>query len=809
MGRYFHTGSAIALGMAIAPMAVFAQLPLRPDSQSTAEDAGAGPINDIVVTARRKAEALQSTPVAVTAFSQRLIDEKSIRTPLELSKAVPGLQTVTTPGQSTNVSFAIRGRGTNYGAAAGSVETYFADVPLSPPFQRPTLPPQFFDLTSFQVLKGPQGTLFGRSTTGGAVLIVPAAPEIGSIGGYARLQIGNYNNVQAEAAINIPLGDKAALRLAGFGWNRKGYNKTIGGATDAFGKILPSQRVDNQDVYELRASLLVEPVEGLSNATVFTYHSDKNLGSMTTTTLRSGVFGVGSDPNAPIPTPAVGLPAVGPHVLDTDVDLADRGRSRTWAVINTTTLNLTDELTLKNIFGYIQAKDYTDGPFDSDGTRIPGINLFGPRPLKNRQLTEELQLQGSLADGKVDFIVGGLIDITHNPHGRNKMNLYVLSYPNGGAGFSHQWLDTNFNSKSIFGSITGHLSDKLSLTVGGRYAREKVHQVRADAVILPTTYLANPDAFLTVPASVPLTADDVSFSGETYNAGLEYKASDATLVYGGYRHGWKRGGFNTSPPNPSVALYGPEKDDDFYLGLKQDLRPLGLIGHFNIEGFYDIYYGAQNSYLTIRPGLGLAVVVDNAEKQIFRGFDMDFEIEATQWLDLLGNYTFVDADIKKWTDKSVTDPATLATLPDPSTDLSGNPVPYVSKHKFALSARLHQELADGGELVAIPSVSYQSKFYNFANATRVTNSAALFFNGGNQLNMASYGVAVIDAYSLVDLRLEWNKIGGSRVNLALNVNNLFGKDYIAGGNGSVYLFGFEQTVWGAPRMVTLEAKITF
>jgi len=814
MGRggmrfYFHTASVFALAVTFNPVTAFAQLPSPSAPQPGGENAGAAATDDIVVTARRKAEAIQSTPVAVTAFSQKLIDERSIRTPLELSKAVPGLQTVTTPGQSTNVSFAIRGRGTNYGAAAGSVETYFADVPLSPPFQRPTLPPQFFDLASFQVLKGPQGTLFGRSTTGGAVLIVPAAPEIGSIGGYSRLQIGNYNNVQAEAAINIPLGDEAALRLAAFGWSRKGYNRTIGGATDAFGKVLPSQRVDNQDVYELRASLLVEPAEGLSNTTIFTYHSDHNLGSMTTTTLRSGVFGVGSDPNAPIPTTAVGLPAVGPHVLDTDVDLADRGRSRIWAVINTTTLTLADELTLKNIFGYIHARDYTDGPFDSDGTRIAGIDLFGRRPMKNKQLTEELQLQGSLADGKADFIFGGLLDITHNPHGRDKMNLYVLSYPNGGAGFSHQWLDTNFNAKSIFGSITGHLNDKLSVTVGGRYAHEKVHQVRADVVIPPATYFADPDAFLTVPASVPLTVDNASFNGKTYNAGLEYKASDATLVYGGYRRGWKRGGFNTSPPNPSVALYGPEKDDDFYLGLKQDLRPLGLAGHFNIEGFYDIYYGAQNSYLTIRPGLGLAVVVDNAEKQIFRGFDMDFEVKATRWLDLLGNYTFVDSDIKKWTDRSVIDPAILAMLPDPSTDLSGNPVPYVSKHKFALSARLHHELADGSELVAIPTVSYQSKFFNFANATRVTNSAALFFNGGRQLNMDSYGVAVIDGYSLVDLRLEWNKIGGSSVNLALNANNLFNKNYIAGGNGSVYLFGFEQTVWGAPRMVTLEAKITF
>ena len=115
-----------------------------------------------------------------------------------------------------------------------------------------------------------------------------------------------------------------------------------------------------------------------------------------------------------------------------------------------------------------------------------------------------------------------------------------------------------------------------------------------------------------------------------------------------------------------------------------------------------------------------------------------------------------------------------------------------------------------GSLVAVmPTVNYQSKFYNFANSTRVTNSAALLFLGGQQLNMASYGVAVIPAYTLADLRIEANHIGGSNFDLALNATNLFNKHYFAGGNGSVFLFGFEQRVWGAPRMVTVEAKLRF
>jgi len=764
---------------------------------------------DIVVTARRKEENLQNTPVAVTAFSQKMLDQRAIRTPLDLSKSVPGLQAVTTPGQSTNISFAIRGRGTNYGAAAGSVETYFSEVPLSPPFQRPTLPPQFFDLQSFQVLKGPQGTLFGRSTTGGAVLIVPAAPVLGKVEGYARAQAGNYDNAQLEGAVNVPLGEKAALRLAGFYWHRKGYNRTFGGGVDAFGKVLAPIDIDNQDVFEGRATLLVEPVEGLTNTTLFTYHADRNLGSMGTAALNSRYFGGSTLPDAPVPLTQAGLPALQPNRLDTSVDLGARGWSNTWAVINTTTLELADSIKLKNIFGYIHASDYTDGPLDSDGTRFKAIDLYQPRPQKNIQVTEELQLQGTV--GPVDFIVGGLIDLTRNPHG-TAMNLYVNSFPNGGAGFSQQFLDTNVNAKSVFGSITGHLNEKLSVSAGIRYSHENVHQFRYDRVVSPAAYVADPSAYYYAPpnsAGTPYTEDNQTFTGPSYNIGLEYKASSDTLAYGGFRHGWKRGGFNTSPPNPSVALYGPEKDDDFYIGLKQNLAPLGITGHFNIEAFYDIYHGAQNSYLTIKPGLGLAVVVDNAEKQTFRGFDMDFDVAATPWLDLSGNYTFVDTDINKWTDRSVLDPATLASLASPSTDLSVNPVPYVSKHKLSLTARLHTELGDGSEIAFMPTMTYQSKFYNFANVFRVTNSAALLFLGGQQLNMASYGVGIIPAYTLADLRVEWNHIAGSKVDLALNATNLFNKHYFAGGNGSVYLFGFEQKVWGAPRMVTVEAKVRF
>jgi len=110
------------------------------------------------------------------------LTERAITSAFDLNRAVPGLTVEADSGNAGLPAFSIRGKGQNYGAAAGSVETYFADIPLSAPFQIPTLPPQFFDLQSLQVLKGPQGTLFGRSTTGGAMVLVNQLKSVAPMG---------------------------------------------------------------------------------------------------------------------------------------------------------------------------------------------------------------------------------------------------------------------------------------------------------------------------------------------------------------------------------------------------------------------------------------------------------------------------------------------------------------------------------------------------------------------------------------------------------------------------------------------------
>jgi iron complex outermembrane receptor protein len=737
---------------------------------------------DIVVTARRRAENQQSVPIAITAFSQETLTRRSISNALDLNKAVPGLAVQADNGFTTLPNFSIRGRGQSFGAASGSVEAYFADVPLSPPFRRPTLPPQFFDLQSVQVLKGPMGTLFGRNSTGGAVLLVPQAPELNSTSGYVRLQAGTYENVQAEGAINIPIAtDTAALRLAGFTWHRKGYMRTVGGRTDYFGQVLPSQRFNNQDVAQLRASLLLQPSDSISNTTILTYHTDKNLQTPKASHLRPG-FGY--------PASVLSLPK---YVADVSVDLR-HAPSSVWAAINTTTIDLSDSLTLKNIFGHIHAKSFVTYPGDTDGTPVIAIDgVLPPRAAKNYQTTEELQLQGRMMDGRFTWILGGLLDLTRQPGGQDiNTNSTSASLRPPNRGVTHTWLDTSLTSKSLFASGTLTIVDGLNLTAGARHTWDRVKDLSI-TVFTPAT--AVPNFLQEPPAGAPASVLSQKFRGWTYNVGLDYRVSEDTMLYGGFRRGYKRGGFNTNPPTPALALFGPEINRNLYLGVKTDFELGDTRGRFNIEGFYDRYKGAQRVYLAFT-ATGLATVTDNVPLVRYQGFDADLTLDLARWFTFTGNYTFVDADNLEWPD---------TTVPGLTGDMSVNPVSAVSRHKFSVTGRFHTDLSDGSEIAFAPSVSYQSRFFASDQAVRIPNSIALVVG---QVNMLAAGANVIPGYTLVDLRAEWNKIGGSNLSLAVNATNLTNKFYSLGNTG-IYFFGSQGTAYGAPRMFTAEARFAF
>lgn len=235
-------------------------MPVAGYAESAAEsgaDADRG-LADIVVTARRRAENIQTVPVAITAITADTLREKSISNPYDLVSSTPGLSATSGSSQRNDVLFFIRGQGATFGSTP-SVVTYFADVPQQTYSASGGSNITFFDLESIQVLKGPQGTLFGRSSTAGAVLLSPKKPT-GEFDGFFEAGIGNYDAREFSGAINVPLiGDRLAIRVAGNHSEHRGYMRSI----------TTGQDLDDKNRTSFRVSLLARPTEWLTNTTIF------------------------------------------------------------------------------------------------------------------------------------------------------------------------------------------------------------------------------------------------------------------------------------------------------------------------------------------------------------------------------------------------------------------------------------------------------------------------------------------------------------------------------------------------------------
>ena len=228
-------------------------------ADEAAPAAGASAANafsDIVVTARRREESSLKVPVSVTAFGAETLRTKSINAQEDLAAHTPGLSLVSGNAQRSDGNFFIRGQGQTYGSQPGVI-TYMNEVPAFNISYLGTTA-QFFDLSNIQVLKGPQGTLFGRSTTGGAVLLTSQRPT-NDLGGNLQVSYGNYNAINIQGAVNVPIiKDKVLLRVAGDFTRRKGFTTSLASGQD----------LDDKHRESWRVSLLVKPVDGIENLTI-------------------------------------------------------------------------------------------------------------------------------------------------------------------------------------------------------------------------------------------------------------------------------------------------------------------------------------------------------------------------------------------------------------------------------------------------------------------------------------------------------------------------------------------------------------
>lgn len=756
-------------------------LPPKIDAQAKDNDesnARSGDLlEEITVTARRRQEALQEVPVAITAVSADAIRRLDIRSAIDLQRYVPSLSVIGSLGRNEE-ALTIRGlrqTGEFLGAGAGpAVVSYFAEAPT-----RSGGPGLYLDLENVQVLKGPQGTLFGRNTTGGAILYEPVRPS-NEFGGYARITAGNYGRLDAEAAVNVPLmSDKLMVRIAAQKQNRDGFTKDVYRDID----------YDDRDNYSARLGVLFRPIEQLENYLIVwaSEYDENGPGTILTQNNPAGPFAV-------LQTPlfeeqeARGIRKVA-------LGSRSRDMNRTHGILNRTELDFTDNISLTNIFSYTRQKG--DRAYDLDGTTLPltdsqGRTTPGTFSPDDSTITEELQLSVVALDDAVDWLVGGYYERTESEGPQTfSQNLNL--------GFTSHQLDAPIETKSyaVYSRVNVNLeilSDSfagINFSAGFRHTEDEYSLgfdilgyfgvFTVDQLPTPATTdfcLSVPGAFF--PNCLAITSSEGD--GQSWNFGLDYQISDDVLLYYSYRRGYKSGGYN-----PAIGLFfgtdipeftfGPEKVDAFELGAKSEWSLGELTGHTNIGVYWSNYSDVQvlNDVII---GVVATTATQNAAEATIKGIEVEGTIRLVENIILSYGYAYTDAEYDEY-------------ITPAGVDLSGLPFLNTPEHMLNLGLTLEQELPGNlGGVSFLTMYSWQDNaFAGFVDAEQPG--------------------AVVDSYGLINMRLEWNRIFASRFSAAVFVNNVADEEYIVSNSPRYASLGRVISLYGEPRMWGISLGLDF
>jgi iron complex outermembrane receptor protein len=777
---------------------------------NAAVDDPSGALQEIVVTARRRNEDLEKVGLNVAALSTSALTEQHITNEQELQTAVPGLLTVAST--STNqLAFSIRGQAVDaFSYTSPTVLTYFNEFQTGG-----TTATTFFDLQSVQVLKGPQGTLFGRNATGGAILYTSTQPGK-TLEGYFDYTAGNFNEQKLEGAVTIPLADWASVRLAAEDEHRDGYEHNVYLNVD-------EGSIDNRN---FRGTLLLTPLDALQNTTTIQYGTQ---GGRQGASKIAGVY-----VNCP-PSPSCAAVELYPPAVPTggtypaklasynglrnfvameagqpfwniwnDADSGHNAQLR--EAVNKTTYTVNDDLSVKNIVGYnkVTSRDQNDAdgsPFEL----LPSGASGGPNEeglvYSTEQYSEELQLAGTAFAKRLNYLVGGYYD--RDNEGQNaplNIGCGSIAFPvtpenpagceiPGGLRYN---FENDEESRALFGQATYELIDNLRATAGYRETWEDINFRYVDDGSVPE------DAHQL--AGVPLPPV-LSEREPSWTLGLDYQLTPETLLYIVQRGGFRVGGFNgasavqTSTGATTIDSYKPEIARDLELGIKYAGRLGGLPARINADVYEERVRDAQRVVST-----DLSSFTVNADKTQVDGFELDALIDVTSWLQAGLNYAYTDA---RFTDGSThfTEVNAITGAIDNRSVILG-PYGDAARNAGSLYLRLAHELPSSlGQLVVRQDLYSQSYFYysNFAASVNVPP------NGIGPLDPNTK----IGGYTILNARVEWNNIAGSKVHAAAYVRNMLNKQYEVGGVGLGATVGLDTVILGTPRMAALEVGLRF
>ncbi len=743
-------------------------------------------IEEIVVTARRRVENQQDVPVSVSALSGDELSFNTVQDVQDIEKSVPGIQIRTFGARTSTAAITMRGQqsGSDVATVDGAVGVYINDVYVA---REKGLNQALYDVDNVQVLRGPQGTLFGRNTTGGALLINTKLPEE-DFGGYVKALTGTYARYGGEGAINIPISDTLGARVAFSIVRRNGYsNRCVGvGATISGPCTGERQDIDDENGNSWRLSLLWEPTEYFSSALVHDGNIQNTNGAASFITNVNPAFLGNTFPAFP------GVAAQAE--IDTEQRIEDRwsaserkqrGQVKNYGMSWTNTLDL-DATTAKFIFGFRHVEVLED--FDLDGT---GANiLYTEQIFDQDQFTAELLLNGAALDERLDWTAGIYFFQENGIDGSFSPILQSL------VPFTHFDADYDHKAYSVYANAVYHLTEQWSLNAGYRYSIDERAMTARHTLFTGTPPLANPrsvsvcNLFDSSGVRLPLdgcTRDvDKTFDAHTGQLGIQWQPTDDFQAYFNARRGYRSGGFNLrAQTDAQFRPFNEEYVTDFELGFKADFELGPMPVRTNLALFYDLYDDAQRSVIRLL-GANLQTVILNAADAKIKGWELEVQARPIEALELrLGSA----AAVARY-DEFVED---TATGPFDRSDQH-----FISQPDYTVNASARYTLpfdtlfgSPSGEIaVQVDWVWYDDTLLSGPQGPGL---------GDNEQK----------AYSIVDLRMDWSRFLDSPFDLSFYVKNLADKRYAVNAVNFQNSFGFDVLLYGPPRLIGGEITFRF
>ena len=786
-------------------------------------------IEEIVVSARRREERVETVPLAITAFSQADIEKQHITQISDLTRSVPSLSSAQDNSDANGFySGQIRLRG-----LPGS-EVYFADVPLGDVDYNPTSGIThgtsngfYYDLDHVEVDKGPQGTLFGKNSIGGLIDIDPKKPT-NEYEGYFMATFGNYNDRQFEGAVNIPvIEDKLLVRIAGQSQQRDGYTKDLENGQD----------LDNRNYYSWRVGVTLRPTDDIENYFLYDGYWQDSNGGATILSYLNPKFPLASIPlanpygppgstfNVPLTlasgpgiaaleTPATatatyvslltsylsgGQPSLSifptlPQLLAEQQAVGVRetvgrsvqgiGKDYFYGFTNTTTWDITDDLTIKNIAAARIFKSLSTG--DDAGNPLPVLNIGFPGNQtgwndNSVQYTEELQLQGKALQDKFSWVLGAYLEFDQ-PLGYTSDPSTAV----GSTSYYHFWQESRSQAAFAHGIYDlGDYVEGLRFDAGYRYTWDYYSLSErgtdgVDAVTRNANGSPSNCAEIAVYDNNCESSADAHYSSYGWNVALYEQLTPTTLLYVRSGNAYRPGGLNPQVPPPYQQIK-PEHVTDVELGVKSDWDLFGVHGHTDFDIYHTDYKAIQVTELVqVTDSLGnkhAASLEANAAAATLEGAELATTIIPFKGFDVSPHASYLWTHYNQY-------PAAF--------QVSGSPPPffYDPKWLYGITATYHLPLDESLGNIA-PSATYN-------------------FNGQQYVAPPGGDIyPIVPSFDNLDVRVDWTNFLQYPVDLAFFMTNALNETHVQAALPLYNVLGFTSLVYNEPRMFGFSVKYRF